>query len=49
MWNGADRKNWDIYVKLVGDVESVRLTSEPAVDASPSNVKTPTGDGRSSR
>ena len=33
-WNGADRQNWDIYVKLVGDVEPVRLTSDATSERS---------------
>jgi serine/threonine protein kinase/Tol biopolymer transport system component len=35
-WNGEARKNFDIYVKLVGSPEVRRLTTDPALDAFPS-------------
>ena len=34
-WNGAQQDNFDIYVKLVGEVDAVRLTRDPAPDGSP--------------
>jgi serine/threonine protein kinase/Tol biopolymer transport system component len=34
-WNGPQRDNWDIYVKVVGVGEPLRLTSDPAGDRSP--------------
>lgn len=34
-WNGSNEDNFDIYVKLTGPGEPVRLTSDPAVDFSP--------------
>jgi eukaryotic-like serine/threonine-protein kinase len=34
-WNGERQNNWDIYVKLVGSVEALRLTTNPAVDQDP--------------
>ena len=42
-WEGPQRNNWDVYVKLLGEGEPVRLTSDPAMDLSP--VWSP--DGRS--
>jgi Tol biopolymer transport system component len=35
MWDGADGKNRDIYVKLVGEADALRLTSDPAIDRAP--------------
>jgi Tol biopolymer transport system component/DNA-binding winged helix-turn-helix (wHTH) protein len=34
-WNGPTEDNYDIYVKLVGPGEPVRLTTNPAQDVSP--------------
>ena len=34
-WNGEKGDNWDIYVKLVGAVASLRLTTDPARDFGP--------------
>jgi len=34
-WNGANRDNWDIYVKLIGETGALRLTSDPADDLCP--------------
>src|SRR5215831_4136874 len=34
-WNGPGEENYDIYVKLVGPGEPVRLTTDPAADLSP--------------
>ena len=34
-WTGEDDSNTDIYVKLVGETESHRLTTDPAIDRSP--------------
>jgi len=34
-WNGKDQNNFDIYVKLIDQVEAHRLTSDPARDMSP--------------
>jgi Tol biopolymer transport system component/DNA-binding winged helix-turn-helix (wHTH) protein len=34
-WDGAPSENRDIYVKLVGPGEPLRLTTDPAVDDSP--------------
>jgi eukaryotic-like serine/threonine-protein kinase len=34
-WNGEKQDNFDIYVKLVGSANYVRLTSDPADDVSP--------------
>jgi len=34
-WNGTSQDNEDIYVKLVGPGEPIRLTTHPARDASP--------------
>jgi Tol biopolymer transport system component/DNA-binding winged helix-turn-helix (wHTH) protein len=42
-WDGAGSENYDIYVKLVGPGEPIRLTTDPAVDDHP--VWSP--DGRS--
>lgn len=35
-WNGPHRDNWDIYVKVVGGGEPLRITSSPAEEYSPS-------------
>ena len=35
MWNGPNKDNWDIYVKLVGENEPLRLTKDPSPDYSP--------------
>lgn len=35
VWNGAQRENFDIYVKLVDDSTPLRLTTNPAPDYSP--------------
>jgi Tol biopolymer transport system component len=35
-WNGEKRDNFDIYLKLVGSENCVRLTTDPAHDGSPS-------------
>ena len=34
-WNGEDGKNWDIYVKLVGETNALRLTTDALVDSNP--------------
>ncbi len=34
-WNGLSQRNWDIYVKQVGEEEPLRLTRDPADDFSP--------------
>jgi len=34
-WNGPQQDNFDIYVKLVGEGDAVRLTKDPAPDGSP--------------
>ena len=34
-WDGEGRDNLDLYVKVVGDVTPLRLTSDPAVDGYP--------------
>jgi Tol biopolymer transport system component len=34
-WNGEDGKNWDIYVKLVGEPNALRLTTDALVDSDP--------------
>jgi Tol biopolymer transport system component len=34
-WNGEKRDNYDIYVKLIGPGEPLRLTTNPADDSSP--------------
>lgn len=34
-WNGEKRNNYDIYVKLVGEANALRLTFHPAIDAHP--------------
>ena len=34
-WNGEDGKNWDIYVKLVGETNALRLTTDALVDSDP--------------
>jgi Tol biopolymer transport system component len=35
-WNGSERDNWDIYVKLIGSADAPRrLTSDPADDLMP--------------
>ena len=34
-WNGPQQDNFDIYVKLVGEGDAVRLTRDPAPDGSP--------------
>ena len=35
VWDGDNQDNFDIYVKLVGEGTSVRLTDDPAEDGSP--------------
>ena len=34
-WNGAKQDNFDIYIKLIGSSDSVRLTRDPADDVCP--------------
>lgn len=34
-WNGPERDNYDIYVKVVGSAEPLRLTKDPARDSNP--------------
>ena len=34
-WNGPQQVNFDIYVKLVGEGDALRLTRDPAPDGSP--------------
>src|SRR5215472_9372722 len=34
-WNGPKQDNFDVYVKLIGPGEPVRLTTNPAMDVSP--------------
>jgi eukaryotic-like serine/threonine-protein kinase len=34
-WNGAKQDNYDIYIKLIGPGEPLRLTTDPAEDYSP--------------
>ena len=34
-WEGEDKKNFDIYVKLVGAGRPLRLTTDPAMDFAP--------------
>lgn len=34
-WDGPGRDNWDIYVKVVGSEQALRLTTDPARDGSP--------------
>jgi Tol biopolymer transport system component/DNA-binding winged helix-turn-helix (wHTH) protein len=34
-WNGAHQDNFDIYVKVIGGADAVRLTRDPARDMSP--------------
>ncbi len=40
-WNGEKADNYDIYVKLVGETNALRLTTDPAADTCP--VWTPDG------
>jgi len=35
VWNGPKQDNNDIYIKLIGTENAVRLTSDPATDGSP--------------
>ena len=42
-WNGENRDNFDIYVKLIGPGPPLRLTTDPANDSSPAWSR----DGRS--
>ena len=35
-WKGESQENGDVYVKMVGNVEALRLTSDPAVEWLPS-------------
>lgn len=35
-WNGEGRGNFDLYVKMVGNVEALRLTTDPAHEGLPS-------------
>jgi serine/threonine protein kinase len=42
-WNGENRDNFDIYVKLIGPGPPLRLTTDPAGDSSPAWSR----DGRS--
>ena len=34
-WDGEKGDNYDIYVKLVGETNALRLTTDPAADALP--------------
>ena len=34
-WNGENEDNWDIYVKLIGSDQTLRLTTDPAADTWP--------------
>ena len=34
-WNGAEPKNWDIYVQLIGYASPHHLTRDPANENSP--------------
>jgi Tol biopolymer transport system component len=34
-WNGEKQDNFDIYLKLIGSANAVRLTTDPAEDVSP--------------
>ncbi|MBI3694608.1 MAG: serine/threonine-protein kinase [Acidobacteria bacterium] len=34
-WDGEDRNNFDIYVKLIGPGKPLRLTTDPAMDYAP--------------
>jgi Tol biopolymer transport system component len=34
-WNGEKQDNFDIYIKLIGSPNYVRLTTDPADDFSP--------------
>ena len=34
-WEGENRENWDIYVKLIGENSRARLTTDPADDLAP--------------
>ena len=34
-WNGADQKNWDLYVQMIGNASPLRLTQDPAPEESP--------------
>ena len=34
-WNGEDGRNWDIYVKLIGETNALRLTTDALVDSDP--------------
>src|ERR1019366_4883482 len=34
-WNGEGRDNYDVYIKMVGSVTALRLTSDPAYDGAP--------------
>lgn len=34
-WEGEDRDNWDLYVKVIGEPSLQRLTDDPAADFSP--------------
>jgi Tol biopolymer transport system component len=34
-WDGPQRNNWDIYAKVLGEGDPVRLTDDPAMDLSP--------------
>lgn len=35
VWNGPKQDNFDIYIKLIGTENAVRLTTDPAADFSP--------------
>ena len=34
-WEGPNRDNWDIYLRLIGEDTLIRLTDDPAADTSP--------------
>ena len=34
-WDGEDGRNWDIYVKLVGETNALRLTTDALLDGDP--------------
>ncbi|HWU38880.1 MAG TPA: protein kinase, partial [Candidatus Acidoferrum sp.] len=34
-WNGKERNNWDIYIKMIGTENLLRLTNDPAAEYGP--------------
>ncbi len=42
-WGGEKGDNWDIYVKIVGEANALRLTTDPGADVFPRGLPTASG------